>query len=253
MLEVIAAAAPSMPAWTFPPETLPGPVGFFYCANPQSTLGLEEPLGGLCWASFTAQGTPVLPAGTVPVLKGSGVPYSTNVADVSQCQLTLCVHMEGRLVPALTIPISSGETLNTLTQYYEQTERDRLIALGRPDHGGSMLGLRYFAAMVSFLEQRLFATEVRDQLPRAVRRRGRIGRLSPIHVVYLRRFQRQASDTTEAQAVEWSHRWFVRGHWRQHWWPREHVHKPLWISTYLKGPEDKPVKPPGLRVYAVTR
>lgn len=42
--------------------------------------------------------------------------------------------------------------------------------------------------------------------------------------------------------VEWSKRWFVRGHWRlQPYGPNRSLRRPTWIDPYVKGPEDKPL------------
>lgn len=41
--------------------------------------------------------------------------------------------------------------------------------------------------------------------------------------------------------VEWSHRWLVRGHWRQQWYASEGVHRAIYINPHIKGPEDKPL------------
>lgn len=43
-------------------------------------------------------------------------------------------------------------------------------------------------------------------------------------------------------SVDWSHRWIVRGHWRQqpHGEGRKH-RRPVWIAPHIKGPEDKPL------------
>lgn len=52
-------------------------------------------------------------------------------------------------------------------------------------------------------------------------------------------------ETKEEKAVDWSHRWIVGGHWR--WQPYKdpksggEIKKRIWISPYVKGPEDKPL------------
>lgn len=40
----------------------------------------------------------------------------------------------------------------------------------------------------------------------------------------------------------YSHRWTVRGHWKRQWYPSEQRHHPIWISTYIAGPEGAPMK-----------
>ena len=42
-------------------------------------------------------------------------------------------------------------------------------------------------------------------------------------------------------SVAWSHRWIVRGHWRQQaYGPRQTLSRLKWIDPFVKGPEDKP-------------
>lgn len=41
--------------------------------------------------------------------------------------------------------------------------------------------------------------------------------------------------------VEWTHRWLVRGHWRDQWYPSQGRHAPRWIRAHVKGPADKPL------------
>lgn len=53
--------------------------------------------------------------------------------------------------------------------------------------------------------------------------------------------------------VEWSCRWIVRGHWRNQYYASRHVHELIWISPFVKGPEDKPLKKPGATIFDVER
>ena len=44
------------------------------------------------------------------------------------------------------------------------------------------------------------------------------------------------------RVVEWTHRWIVKGHWRQQaWGPGRQYRRPTWISPHIKGPDDKPL------------
>lgn len=42
----------------------------------------------------------------------------------------------------------------------------------------------------------------------------------------------------------WSHRWMVRGHYRNQWRPSTQGHHLTWIPAYIKGPGDKPFHAP---------
>jgi hypothetical protein len=48
-------------------------------------------------------------------------------------------------------------------------------------------------------------------------------------------------ETEDEFGREWSHRWVVRGHWREQWYPSEGVHRLIWIEAFVKGPEDRPL------------
>lgn len=54
-----------------------------------------------------------------------------------------------------------------------------------------------------------------------------------------------AQDPAEVAAVgearHYTHRWYVRGHWRNAWYPSRGVHRPVWIPAYVKGPEGAPL------------
>lgn len=64
-----------------------------------------------------------------------------------------------------------------------------------------------------------------------------------VRVVTLRRLAPgdQGGDQDEEFGREWSHRWVVRGHWRQQWYPSEGVHRLIWIEPFIKGPEHRPL------------
>ena len=73
---------------------------------------------------------------------------------------------------------------------------------------------------------------------------------SEVHVpFYAVRANRKKSfrDPTKVyghRQVNWSYRWSVTGHWRHYKDGRK-----IWIGSYVKGPEDKPLIP-SVRVYA---
>ena len=45
----------------------------------------------------------------------------------------------------------------------------------------------------------------------------------------------------EGEPVNWTHRWLVDGFWRSQWFPSLGRHRQIWISPYVKGPEDLPL------------
>jgi hypothetical protein len=73
---------------------------------------------------------------------------------------------------------------------------------------------------------------------------------APIRVIELRR-PAGASATSDGES-NYHHQWIVRGHWRQHWYPKRQVHRPVWIAPHIKGPEGAPLIG-GEKVYALKR
>ena len=60
-------------------------------------------------------------------------------------------------------------------------------------------------------------------------------------------------ESDPATAIDWSCQWWVGAHVRQQWYPSLQEHLPVYIAPFLKGPEDKPIKPRSTPLFAVTR
>lgn len=78
----------------------------------------------------------------------------------------------------------------------------------------------------------------------AQKRAIRAGRpTAEVRVIRLRKRDphRHDGDHLEDDDILWSHRWLVKGHWRNQWYPSEQRHAPKWISGYVKGPEHLPL------------
>lgn len=62
------------------------------------------------------------------------------------------------------------------------------------------------------------------------------------HVTVLRlRRAKPSHYEGEERDVEWTHRFLVRGHWRNQWYPKLKDHRQIWIETYVKGDESLPL------------
>lgn len=112
--------------------------------------------------------------------------------------------------------------------------------------------LQLFACGCLWLKQKII-TVAQAPLARAAQRRLARDKIDPkCLVVELR--SKQYTHTTideEKHSVDWAWQWAVRGHWREQ--PTKEGVKLIWIHPYIKGPEDKPLKPDAGRVFAVTR
>lgn len=101
-------------------------------------------------------------------------------------------------------------------------------------------GYRYPRVFFRLVMQRLTQVET-SAPPRAVRKRHARAGYEPgkLQVVRLRRPAARPAEDRAGKTVEWSQRWLVRGHWRQQWYPSIQAHRQIWISDFVKGPEDK--------------
>lgn len=65
-----------------------------------------------------------------------------------------------------------------------------------------------------------------------------------VGVILLRRamYQYSSGEDREGEPVNWSCQWWVSGHWRRQWYPTSQTHKLVYITPYIKGPADKPLK-----------
>lgn len=94
--------------------------------------------------------------------------------------------------------------------------------------------------VINRMAQQRIAVADRRQPSRPLRRAAkRLDLPTQVTVVSLRR--RSFSEREEEGEVNWTHRWLVRGFWRNQWFPSEKRHRQIWISDYIKGPEDKPL------------
>jgi hypothetical protein len=116
---------------------------------------------------------------------------------------------------------------------------------------------RYFATLCAFMQQKILVTGTVSAERHARKRLEAQGfpHEPLIRVVELRRRESvlKHEPSNHGEEVEWSCQWIVRGHWRQQFYPSKHGTQPIWITPYVKGPEDKPLKAPRAEVFAVVR
>lgn len=108
-------------------------------------------------------------------------------------------------------------------------------------------------ALFRLMQQRI-SSHSEETPPRATRRRAKAAGLdeTPVRVVTLRRPTRKENEG-EGEGIEWKHRWIVDGHWRNQWYPSIHDHRQIWISPYVKGPEDKDLRVKPVKAYKLVR
>lgn len=115
--------------------------------------------------------------------------------------------------------------------------------------------IRWIYTAMHLMSQKL-AMRVEHTPPRATRKRMEREHipLTPLlQVVTLRRMEEARQRDPQGAEIGWHWQWRVTGHWRRQWYPSEQTHKLVWIEEYVKGPEDKPFKPPRSVIYKAER
>lgn len=122
--------------------------------------------------------------------------------------------------------------------------RERFKAIGR-----------YVMTFFTFTNQKIMVVS-HQRVNRAARRRyqeNHRGTDAPLVRVILLRAKKTVRGEGQQGDIEWSCRWLVRGHWRQQWYRTLTNHRAIWITPYIKGPEEKPLKKPKADLFAVVR
>lgn len=126
----------------------------------------------------------------------------------------------------------------------------------RKDRTSDMMHeIRWVYAAFYLMAQRL-ASQVQHNTDRNTRRRAELIRqpVTPfIRVVTLRRMEEERKKQAAGPPVDWAWQWEVRGHWRNQFLPSTGGHKPVFVEAYIKGPDDKPLKPPGHKLFVAGR
>lgn len=112
-----------------------------------------------------------------------------------------------------------------------------------------------FVTLCEFMRQKILTTTARPIQNRQARRRiaRRLQHEPIVKVVELRRREHAQHDESHETHTEWSCQWLVRGHWRQQYFPSTSENRPIWITPYVKGPSDKPLRTPRTVAYEVVR
>lgn len=246
--ELIANAALSIPGtWTLREESLEVLHGFAWLAKPIKIKSSEKLVQAIGWFPLRRQGEngqEVWPINERPVLTDSERDF-----------LALVFFSESTEAP-VPFPHTIGywpinEPLSEVRTHLLEQVRAR-----HPDMVGVTIHekLSLFATMVAFLEQRILVAP-RFLADRMTRRRFERVKQKPlsdkIRPIALRRIERRTGEG-EHRHVDWKCRWPVSGHWRNQWYPSKQHYRPKYIASYLKGPEDKPLRNPG-RLFAVIR
>lgn len=245
MIDLVRAAAESMPAFTIVPEDLPAPFGLIVFAKPlkviQSPDGLDDAvhLTAASWGPWTTgpsdharlwvswyTDTSLNFQDVDPRRKAPASWRSLGLASLSyENEATLSFHDE----PVPAVDPFTGEEIDLATDY-------------------SLPELRAAWALM----QQSVASVSEAHFDRTARRRLQRQKIEVprVRVITLRR--PITSSGSGDPDREYHHQWIVRGHWRQQYYPARDVHRPIWIAPHMKGPEGAPLLG-GDKVYAWRR
>jgi hypothetical protein len=97
-------------------------------------------------------------------------------------------------------------------------------------------------ALMRLMMQQIAVREER-QAPRGTRRRWQrdLPDKPEPYIVVVRLRRPKSHPSGDHHTVDWKQQWIVGGHWRNQWYPSLGIHRQIWISDYVKGPEDKPL------------
>lgn len=216
MCELLTSVAPTIPEWTLRESAMPCPSGFMF---------FSKSIGEV--TSYRVRAA----------VRGLGFERSDFVDGMD---ITVWVELLegdgiGTLLPSMVSFWQFGQS-----QIGRLNEKDTRYT-------------QWIATAFALMEQTILVKSP-ERAPRSTRRRLGPDGETPIQIVKLRRSEREGvSKKDGSETPEWSCSWVVRGHWRQHYYPKTNDHRPLFILPYVKGPEDKPLKTQADRVFVVDR
>lgn len=124
-----------------------------------------------------------------------------------------------------------------------QVATDQALDLSESAHVTRSPFAAYLLCIWRFCQQSIAARNP-EEVGRTTRRR--LGRMAipdkPVSIITLRRIDEPYQSDGESH-VEWQHRWWVRGHWRNQPYKEdgETIHRQIYIHPFIKGPEGKPM------------
>lgn len=108
--------------------------------------------------------------------------------------------------------------------------------------------LNFMQSKIAVCHKQPASRAARRSMPRAKCVQRDVG------IVDLREYERApetpAATDGEHTDIDYKWRWMVRGHYRAQWYATEKAHHLIWIAPFVKGPQDKPLRP---TVYDVRR
>lgn len=252
MCEVIAAASE-----TFEPEPLLATdfltdCGFVYFAETYKMpdrWSQDTYLGGFSWSPMVA----VPEAAPLEQIDPSVDPR--NIEGAHQSGMMLTLYAVGRRE---TWPTGWPDPPRRLPMHHTPWWYGMPLEGNEVDENGDPTGVQTWWKVVQTalrLMQQRITVRHEEQPDRAMRRRGTGRGFHERKVVVVKLRREKGDHVTHGPESEanYSHRFIVSGHWRWQPYPSEGVHRQIWISPYVKGPEDQPLVIRPKRVFSLVR
>jgi len=110
-----------------------------------------------------------------------------------------------------------------------------------PDDARAKIPLRQLQCFFRLTMQHI-TTHDKYPTPRATVRRAKRLKFQDRQVTVIRLRRPKTKPQSEGEPINYSHRFIVRGHWRNQWFPSLDTHRQIYIHEFIKGPEDKPLR-----------
>jgi hypothetical protein len=246
MLAIVKEAARSLPdSWSLRREDIPHTTGFFWFANPP-----REGLHAVSWQTAVADKNEVGVRPEVLHFSDKGI-NEFNTLNISTFVKPNDPDWHYPMLPSI-LTLYVGESIRDYKLFRVRYAQKWNVDLKVFEEDIEILKL--FATMLSFIQQKIMVPS-RFTVSRSTRKR--LEKLSEkpeteVNVISLRKVVHKRSGD-EGEMVDWSCRWYVTGHWRNQWYGSTKNYHPIFVNTYIKGPDDKPLKDPGQKLFAVVR
>lgn len=153
--------------------------------------------------------------------------------------------------------IQDGDRLIDRVREFEGLAQQQSTGAYAAERATEMLHeIRWVYAAIYLMAQRL-ATTVTRPTNHAMRKLAKRENIKPpefIRTVTLRRLEVARVEAAKTgKKIDWQWQWSVRGHWRNQYYHKTGEHKPVFIESYVKGPQDKPLKPPTHTLFIAKR
>ena len=212
---------------------------------------------GFCWfeeSPFEIQ----MRSGGADRIKGLTWAYAVErQTRVAMFTFTVYTFRDGIPVPVTWASVDVGQTLDHFGTPNDAS--DASTAEFERWSGQCRQIARFIVCAGTFLRQKLAIVEPARAERHARKRIAASGWSGDpvVSVIHLREREKRPSldgaATSTPDDRTYRYRWIVQAHTRQQWYPSLETHLPILIGPYIKGPDDKPLKPRTTPIFLVDR